>query len=429
VTSLIRRGPFEVGDQVQITDPKGRKHTVVLTLGKQFHTHQGALEHDELIGQPEGVVVTSTGGTPYLAFRPLLSDFVLSMPRGAAVVYPKDAAMIVGYADVFPGAHVIEAGAGSGALSCSLLRAVGETGLVYSYERREDFAAVAVKNVERFFGSPHPAWRLTVGDLVESLADHPPTTPVDRVVLDMLSPWECVDAIARVLLPRRPDLLLRRHYAAAVAGRRVAARRRPVRRTGFLGDDAAHLACRGSGRAPRPPHDRPHRVPGHRPPTRRRGGRSTAAPSAHHHRFDCCRPAKRPGRGLELGVRPGNLNAVAHPDDVDARTWTLSGRFDHLVERVRRDVGLRGRVGQQVTGGVLHVRQAVDVELEDVARLLNTDPVTCAQVLVDPHPVPEVRGPDVRSGRLCGHDGPPPGLRTTVLLPGLELSGPRHNRR
>jgi tRNA (adenine57-N1/adenine58-N1)-methyltransferase len=201
MTSLIKRGPFEVGDQVQITDPKGRKHTVVLTAGKQFHTHQGALEHDDLIGRPEGVVVTSTGGTAYLAFRPLLSDFVLSMPRGAAVVYPKDAAMIVGYADVFPGARVIEAGAGSGALSCSLLRAVGEAGVVYSYERREDFAAVAVKNVERFFGSAHPAWQLTVGDLVQSLAEHPPGEPVDRVVLDMLSPWECLDAVAQVLLP------------------------------------------------------------------------------------------------------------------------------------------------------------------------------------------------------------------------------------
>jgi tRNA (adenine57-N1/adenine58-N1)-methyltransferase len=201
MTSLIKRGPFEVGDQVQITDPKGRKHTVVLTAGKQFHTHQGALEHDDLIGRPEGVVVTSTGGTPYLAFRPLLSDFVLSMPRGAAVVYPKDAAMIVGYADVFPGARVIEAGAGSGALSCSLLRAVGETGVVYSYERREDFAAVAIKNVERFFGSAHPAWRLTVGDLVQSLTEHPPDEPVDRVVLDMLSPWECLDAVAPVLVP------------------------------------------------------------------------------------------------------------------------------------------------------------------------------------------------------------------------------------
>jgi tRNA (adenine57-N1/adenine58-N1)-methyltransferase len=196
----VKRGRFAVGDQVQITDPKGRRHTVVLQPGKQFHTHQGALEHDALIGSPEGVVVTSTGGTPYLAFRPLLTDFVLSMPRGATVVYPKDAAMIVAYADVFPGARVIEAGAGSGALSCSLLRAVGESGAVLSYERRQEFAEVARKNVERFFGGPHPAWQLRVGDLAESLAADPPE-PVDRVVLDMLAPWECLDAVARVLLP------------------------------------------------------------------------------------------------------------------------------------------------------------------------------------------------------------------------------------
>jgi tRNA (adenine57-N1/adenine58-N1)-methyltransferase len=199
--SLTKRGPLEVGDHVQITDPKGRKHTVLLTAGKQFHTHQGALEHDALIGQPEGVVVISTGGTPYLAFRPLLSDFVLSMPRGATVIYPKDAAMIVGYADLFPGARVIEAGAGSGALSCSLLRAVGESGVVHSYERRDDFAIVAARNVERFFGAAHPAWRLTVGDLVQSLKEQPLDEPVDRAVLDMLSPWECLDAIAGVLLP------------------------------------------------------------------------------------------------------------------------------------------------------------------------------------------------------------------------------------
>src|SRR5207237_5417380 len=146
------RGVFAAGDQVQITDPKGRRHTVSLVAGKQFHTHQGAVEHDDLIGHAEGIVVTSTGGTAYLAFRPLLSDFVLSMPRGAAVVYPKDAAMIVGYADLFPGARVIEAGAGSGALSCSLLRAVGDAGAVYSFERRADFAAIATTNVTRFFG-------------------------------------------------------------------------------------------------------------------------------------------------------------------------------------------------------------------------------------------------------------------------------------
>jgi tRNA (adenine57-N1/adenine58-N1)-methyltransferase len=182
---------------VQLTDPKGRHYTFTLESGKAFHTHQGSFEHDELLGGPEGVVVTSTGGTPYLALRPLLTDYVLSMPRGAAVIYPKDSAQIVGLADVFPGARVVEAGAGSGALTCSLLRAVGDTGQVVSYERRADFAAVARTNVERFFGEPHPAWRLVVGDLVESLD----VTEVDRFILDMLAPWECIDAVAAALVP------------------------------------------------------------------------------------------------------------------------------------------------------------------------------------------------------------------------------------
>src|SRR4051812_49972283 len=139
-------------------------HTITLEAGKSFHTHRGILEHDTLIGGPEGVVVT-IGVTQYLALRPLLSDYVLSMPRGAQVVYPKDAGQIVQMADVFPGAHVVEAGVGSGALTCSLLRAVGDQGLVSSYERRQDFADIARDNIERFFGAPHPAWRLTVGDL------------------------------------------------------------------------------------------------------------------------------------------------------------------------------------------------------------------------------------------------------------------------
>ncbi len=195
--AMVRRGPFQAGEQVQLTDPKGRHHTITLTPGKSFHTHRGSFEHDQLIGSPEGSVVRTTGGVDYLALRPLLGDFVLAMPRGAAVVYPKDAAQIVGLADIFPGARVIEAGAGSGALTCSLLRAVGDKGLVSSYERRADFAQIARTNVERFFGAPHPAWRLTVGDLAESVAE----AEVDRVVLDMLAPWECVPTVSRVLAP------------------------------------------------------------------------------------------------------------------------------------------------------------------------------------------------------------------------------------
>ncbi len=245
-----RRGPFAPGDQVQLTDPKGRKHLVLLAEGRTFHTHRGGLAHDDLIGAPEGTVVKSSGGTPYVALRPLLADFTLSMSRGAAVVYPKDAAQIIALADIFPGARVLEAGAGSGALSCWLLRSVGEDGLLVSYERRADFADIARANVERFFGAPHPAWQLRVGDLMEVtggpadpaaqadagglavladepdaaglavLADEPdaaglagqvfpnggpdhagPADSFDRVVLDMLAPWEFAHLAASALIP------------------------------------------------------------------------------------------------------------------------------------------------------------------------------------------------------------------------------------
>src|SRR5690242_3538724 len=142
-----RRGPFKVGDQVQLTDPKGRHYTFTLEAGKNFHTHKGSFPHDELIGAPEGSVVRTTGNVAYLALRPLLPDFVLSMPRGAAVVYPKDAGQIIAFADIFPGARVVEAGVGSGSLSAFLLRAIGDHGMLHSYERRADFAEIAQGNV------------------------------------------------------------------------------------------------------------------------------------------------------------------------------------------------------------------------------------------------------------------------------------------
>jgi tRNA (adenine57-N1/adenine58-N1)-methyltransferase catalytic subunit len=190
-------GAFVAGDRVQLTDPKGRLHTVVLTPGKQFHTHRGAIEHDALIGAPEGSVVHSTANTGYLALRPLLADYVLSMPRGAQVIYPKDAAQIVGFGDVGPGMRVLEAGAGSGALSCSLLRAVGSEGSLTSYERREDFLDVARANVGAFFGEVPGNWDLRQGDL----ADHPAEEVVDRVVLDMLEPWAVLPTVAAALRP------------------------------------------------------------------------------------------------------------------------------------------------------------------------------------------------------------------------------------
>ncbi|MBH0774673.1 tRNA (adenine-N1)-methyltransferase [Nocardia bovistercoris] len=191
-----RTGPFTIGDRVQLTDAKGRLYTVLLEPGKEFHTHRGGIKHDSLIGADEGSVVHSTNGTPYLALRPLLVDYVLSMPRGAAVIYPKDAAQIVHEGDVFPGARVLEAGAGSGALTCSLLRAVGPDGRVVSYEIREDHAAHAVRNVETFFGERPANWSLTVGDVADYAGE-----PVDRAVLDMLAPWDALPSVARALVP------------------------------------------------------------------------------------------------------------------------------------------------------------------------------------------------------------------------------------
>ena len=233
------------GEPVQLTDLKGRSHLITLRVGASFHTHQGTLNHDDVIGGPDGNVVKSSGGTPYVVFRPRLADFTLAMKRGAAVVYPKDAAQIVAFADVFPGARVLEAGAGSGALSCWLLRAVGDQGTLTSFERRPDFAEIARRNVEQFFGGPPPAWQLVVGDFGASAAsaadpdaadsdaadsdaaDSDAGGPdaggpdaggpdaggpdvggpdagladFDRVILDMLAPWDCVDAVAWALAP------------------------------------------------------------------------------------------------------------------------------------------------------------------------------------------------------------------------------------
>lgn len=190
-------GPFTVGDRVQLTDAKGRHYTMVLSPGSEFHTHRGAIAHDAVIGLPEGSVVKSTNGDPFLVLRPLLVDYVMSMPRGAQVVYPKDAAQIVHEGDIFPGARVLEAGAGSGALTCSLLRAVGPGGQLISYEARADHAEHARRNVETFVGSPPDNWQLIVEDLVDCDL---PEGSIDRVVLDMLAPWDVLEAVARVLV-------------------------------------------------------------------------------------------------------------------------------------------------------------------------------------------------------------------------------------
>lgn len=194
---MSKSGVFHIGDRIQLTDPKGKLYSFTIAPGKEWHTHKGWINHDDLVGLPEGSVVSTTAGLKFTAFKPLLADFVLSMPRGATIVYPKDAAMIVGVADIYPGAKVLEAGVGSGALTLSLLRAVGEKGSVHSVERRAEFAENARANVEQYFGGLPQQWTLTVGDLQEQEVD----ATFDRVVLDMLAPWECVATAAEALRP------------------------------------------------------------------------------------------------------------------------------------------------------------------------------------------------------------------------------------
>ncbi len=246
------RGPFRFGDRVQLTGPKGRLHTITLRERGELHTHHGVLKHEQLVGQPDGSVVANSGGHEYLALRPLLRDFVMSMPRGAAIVYPKDAAQIIAEADVFPGAVVVEAGVGSGALSLWLLRAMGSEGRLISFERRPEFAEVAQANVETYLGETPANWEVVVGDLVESLPGAVAPASVDRVVLDMLAPWECIDAVADALTPGGVVLC---YIATATQLSRVA---EYLRNTGLFTDpEASETMVRGwhvEGLAVRPDH-------------------------------------------------------------------------------------------------------------------------------------------------------------------------------
>lgn len=191
------RGLFVAGDRVQLTDQKGKIYSITITPGKEWHTHKGWIIHDDLIGLPEGSVVSTSAGLKFTAFIPLLTDYVLSMPRGATIVYPKDAALILGFADIFPGARVLEAGVGSGALTLSLLRAVGSSGSVHSVERREDFAQIARTNIENYFGGAPANWSLAIGSVQEQKFPE----SFDRVILDMLAPWECITIAEQVLRP------------------------------------------------------------------------------------------------------------------------------------------------------------------------------------------------------------------------------------
>jgi tRNA (adenine57-N1/adenine58-N1)-methyltransferase catalytic subunit len=183
------------GEQVLLIDQRGRRHLFMLRKGETFHSDRGWVTHDTIIGQPDGSWVRTSKGTRYVVLRPTLAEYVLDMPRGAQVIYPKDLAMVMFWADIFPGARVLEAGMGSGALTLALLRAVGPAGKVISYEQREDFARRALANIQLRLGE--------VGNLAvrlrpveEGLAEE---ETVDRAVFDLPEPWHLVEPVARVL--------------------------------------------------------------------------------------------------------------------------------------------------------------------------------------------------------------------------------------
>lgn len=193
---------FEVGDMVQLTGPKGRLNTFQLTPGGRFGSHLGDLLHDEILGLPDGSVVKNQNGVEYLALKPLLSDYVISMPRGAAIVYPKDAAQILVEGDIYPGARVVEAGVGTGALTSYLLRAIGKSGQLTSIERRPEFAEIARANIITQRPENFDSWRLAIGDFQDEMPKLVAQGEAfDRIVLDMLAPWECVSAAAEALRP------------------------------------------------------------------------------------------------------------------------------------------------------------------------------------------------------------------------------------
>ncbi|KFI81224.1 tRNA (adenine-N1)-methyltransferase [Bifidobacterium psychraerophilum] len=218
---MALRGPLEVGEKVQLSDRKGNMITTQLEHGAVIQTPHGHIRHDDVIGLSEGsVIVTATtkreatdddrrkpwkaaraiGGWQYAVMRPRLADYVLSMPRGAQIMYPKDIAQVLSLGDIRTGMRVLESGAGSGSLSIHLLDAVGERGSLTTIELRPEFARIAQANATVYFGGEPQWWQLLQGDF-DSVAAGLEEHSFDRVVLDMLDPWNRLDQVERVIAP------------------------------------------------------------------------------------------------------------------------------------------------------------------------------------------------------------------------------------
>jgi tRNA (adenine57-N1/adenine58-N1)-methyltransferase len=213
------RGALQAGDDIILIDPKGEEHLLTLTPGKPFGTHKGNILHDDIIGKPDGSRVLTSRGTEYRVFRPTFNQYILNLKRHAQIIYPKDIGPILLWADIFPGATVVEAGIGWGALSIKLLEAVGPSGRLISYEVREDFAESGKKTVSRFLGEC-PNFEVKVSDIYLGIEEK----DVDRIVLDLPEPWRVVphahEALAPggILLSYLPSTLQVKQMADAVAG-------------------------------------------------------------------------------------------------------------------------------------------------------------------------------------------------------------------
>ena len=251
---------FRAGDHALLSDRKGRRYLVALRSEGRFESHIGVFPHADLIGQEEGTWLTSATGHRLLAMKPTLADFSLLMPRIATVVYPKDLAAILVHGDIFPGARVLEAGAGSGAVTMALTRAVGEHGSVFAYDVRPDMIERALANVSAMLPG-HSNLTLKLGDVYEGFEED----RLDRIVLDLPGPWRVVSHASERMEPRRH---LSQLFAYSLAGPRADSG--PEKSTYFrlyrdLRGPHKGLVCQRAQRAAIPPHDRTHRVHHHGP--------------------------------------------------------------------------------------------------------------------------------------------------------------------
>ena len=186
---------LQEGELVHLLDKKGRRYNIILKAGSSFSFSRGTISHDVVIGLEEGSVVRSSYNEKLLVLRPTLAEYIAKMRKGSQIIYPKDIAAILMHADIFPGARVLEAGTGSGALTIALLRAVGKDGTVISYERRDEFSVIARTNIETFFINVESAGREGSGklelrnmDVYEGIVEK----GLDRILLDLPEPWRAL---------------------------------------------------------------------------------------------------------------------------------------------------------------------------------------------------------------------------------------------